>query len=100
MGWEAKQKGARCRPCQVERVGSGFQDRRVLSVSSDWGRKSGQRLGRKRDLDSRHDGDDVVFGGTNTSFRQERAMVLGRDVFVGNVVLVEEGSEVGRGFVI
>jgi hypothetical protein len=27
-------------------------------------------------------------------------MVLGRDVFVGDIVLVEEGSEVGRGFVI
>ena len=51
-------------------------------------------------MNSRHDGDDVVFGGMNRSFRRERAMVLGRDVFVGDVVLVEEGSEVGRGFVI
>jgi hypothetical protein len=86
MGWEAKQKGARCRPCQAERVRSGFQDRRVLSVSSDWGRRSDQRLGGKETW--RHDRDNVVFGGTNRSFRRERAMVLGRgDVFVGDVVL-------------
>jgi hypothetical protein len=44
-------------------------------------------VGRKRDVDSRHDRDNVVFGGTNRSLRWERAMVLGRYVFVGDVVL-------------
>ena len=43
-------------------------------------------VGRKRDVDSRHDRDDVIFGGTNRSFRRERAMVLGRDVLVGDVM--------------
>ncbi len=42
---------------------------------------------RKRDVNTRHDRDNVVFGGTNRLFRRERAMVLGRDVFVGDVVL-------------
>ena len=45
-------------------------------------------VGRKRDVDSRHyDRDNVIFGGTNRSFRRERAMVLGRDVLVGDVIL-------------
>ncbi len=66
MGWEAKQKGARCRPCQAEKDGSGYQDWRVLSVSSDWGRRSGQRLGGKEmwtaDITEI---DKVLFGGSN-----------------------------------
>jgi hypothetical protein len=57
-------------------------------------------VGRKRDVDSRHNRDNEILGGTNRSFRRERAMVLGRDVLVGDVMLEEEGSEVGRGFVI
>jgi hypothetical protein len=57
-------------------------------------------VGRKRDVDSRQDRDNVIFGGTNGSFRRERAMVLGGDVLVGDVVFEEEGSKVGRGFVI
>ncbi len=51
-------------------------------------------------MDSRQDRDNVIFGGTNRSFRRERALVLGRDVLVGDVMFYEEGSEVGRGFVI
>ena len=43
-------------------------------------------VGRKRDVDSSHDREDVIFGGTNRSFRRERAMVLGRDVLVGDVM--------------
>ncbi len=43
-------------------------------------------VGRKGDVDSRHDRDNVIFGGTNRSFRRERAMVLGRDVLVGDVI--------------
>ncbi len=41
------------------------------------GKEVGPAVGRKRDVDSRHDRDYVVFGGTNRSFRWERAMVLG-----------------------
>ncbi len=32
--------------------------------------------------------------------KNDEAMVLGRYIFVGDVTLWEEGSEVGRGFVI
>jgi hypothetical protein len=34
-------------------------------------------VGRKRDVASRHDRDDVVFGGTNRSFRRERGWFWG-----------------------
>jgi hypothetical protein len=44
-------------------------------------------VGRKRDVDARHDRDNVVFGGMSRSFRREGAMVLGRGVFIGDVVL-------------
>ncbi len=35
---------------------------------------------REGDVGGRQDGDKVVFGGTNCSFRRVRAMVKGRDV--------------------
>ncbi len=54
------------------------QGRRVLRVSSDWGSKSGQRLGGKVIWQEvRDDGNDVVFGGSDRPFRRESTMVLG-----------------------
>ena len=47
---------------------------------------------RERDVERRQDRDDVIFGGTNGSFRREGAMVEGRDIFVGEVGRLEESG--------
>ncbi len=54
----------------------------------------------KDDVGGRKDGDDVIFGGTNYSFRRVGAIVKGRDVLEGEVDREEERGEVGRGLVV
>ncbi len=54
----------------------------------------------KRDVDRRQDRDDVILGGTNGSFRWEGAMVVGRDIFIGEMGRLEESSKVRRSFVV
>ncbi len=49
---------------------------------------------REGDVGGREDGDEMVFGGTNCSFRRVGAMVKGRDVLEGEVDREEERSEV------
>ena len=48
----------------------------------------------------RQDGDKVVLGGTNGSFRREGAVIGGRDVLVDDVGRVEEGGEVRGSLVV
>jgi hypothetical protein len=48
----------------------------------------------------REDGDKMVFGGTNCSFRRVGAMVKGGGVLEGEVDRDEEGSEVRGGLVV
>ncbi len=55
---------------------------------------------REGDVGGREDGDKMVFGGTNGSFRRVGTMVKGRDVLEGEVDREEERSEVRRGLVI
>ncbi len=55
---------------------------------------------REGDVGGREDGDKMVFGGTNGSFRRVGTMVEGRDVLEGEVDREEERSEVRRGLVI
>ncbi len=52
------------------------------------------------DVGGREDGDKVVFGGTNCSFRRERAMVVGRDVLKGDGDRAKERGEVRRSLVV
>ncbi len=55
---------------------------------------------REGDVGGREDGDKMVFGGTNGSFRRVGTMVKGRDVLEGEVDREIERSEVRRGLVI
>ncbi len=55
---------------------------------------------REGDVGGREDGDNMVFGGTNCSFRRVGAMVKWRDVLEGEVDREEERSEVIRGLVV
>ncbi len=55
-------------------------------------------FGREGDVGGREDGDKMVFGGTNCSFRRVGAMVKGRDVLTDEVDREEERGEVRRGF--
>ena len=55
---------------------------------------------REGDVGGREDGDKVVFGGTNCSFRRVRTMVEGRDILVGEVDGDEERSQVRRSLVV
>jgi hypothetical protein len=57
-------------------------------------------VGGKGDVGVRKDGNDMIFGGTNSSFHRVGAMVKGRDVLKGEVDREEEGCEFRRGFVI
>ena len=66
--------------------GVGFPATKGVEGELGLGKEVRPAVGRKRDVDSRHNGDNVIFGGTNRSFRRERAMVLGRDVLVGDVM--------------
>ena len=67
--------------------GVGFPAKKGVEGELGLGKEVRPAVGRKRDVDSSHDREDVIFGGTNRSFRRERAMVLGRDVLVGDVRL-------------
>ncbi len=51
-------------------------------------------VGGKGDVDGREDRDDMVFGGTNRSFRRVGAMVESGDVLKGEVARDEERGEV------
>ncbi len=56
---------------------------------------------RERDVDRRQDRDDVVIlDGTNGSFRREGAMVVERNIFIGEVGRLEESSKLRRSFVV
>ena len=55
---------------------------------------------REGDVGGREDGDKVVFGGTNCSFRRVRAMVKGRDVLEGDGDRAKERCEVRRSLVV
>jgi hypothetical protein len=100
MGWEAKQKGTPWRPCHAESEGSGVQERRWFRVNSDWGSKSGQRLGGK-----------VVWQDEKVEIRWFLAVRMARSAgrerwFWGGGVLkgkgdgAKKGGEIGRGFVV
>ena len=52
------------------------------------------------DVGGREDGDDMVPGGTYSTFRRVRPMVEGRDILVGEVDGDEERSQVRRSFVV
>ncbi len=67
------------------------QGRRWLRVCSACGNKY---------VGGREDGDKVVFGGRNCSFRRERAMVVGRNVLKGDGDRANERSEVRRSLVV
>ena len=86
MECKAKASTMQTMPGRERRVG--FPGSEGVDRELGLGKEVRPAVGRKRDVDSRRDGDDVVFGGTNTSFRREGAMVLGRDVFVGDVVSI------------
>ena len=55
---------------------------------------------REGDMGSREDGDTVVFGGTNRSFRRDRAMVVGRDVLKSDRDRAKERGEIRRSLVV
>ncbi len=55
---------------------------------------------REGDVVGREDGDKMIFGGTNCSFRRVGAMVKGRDVLEDEVDREEKISEVRRGLVV
>jgi hypothetical protein len=57
-------------------------------------------VGGNGDVGDREDRDDMVFGGTNRSFRRVGAMVKGGDVLIGEVDREEERGEVRRSFVV
>ncbi len=57
-------------------------------------------VGGERNVARRQDGDKVVLGGTNGSFRREGAMTRERDVLVHDVGRVEEGDEVRGSLVV
>lgn len=98
VGGKAKGGTMQAMPCG--KGGVGFVGTEGVERELGLGEEVRPAVGRKRDVDSRQDRDNVIFGGTNGSFRRERAMVLGGDVLVGDVLFEEEGSKVGRGFVI
>ncbi len=52
------------------------------------------------DMGSREDGDKAVFGGTNCSFRRERAMVVGRNLLKGDGDRAKERGEVRQSLVV
>ena len=52
------------------------------------------------DVGGREDGDDMVLGGTYSTFRWVRTMVEGRDILVGEVDGDEERSQVRRSLVV
>lgn len=52
------------------------------------------------DVGGREDGDDMVPGGTYSTFRRVKTMVEGRDILVGEVDGDEERSQVRRSFVV
>jgi hypothetical protein len=52
------------------------------------------------DVGGRKDGNDMVLGGTYSTFRRVRAMVEGRDILVGEVDGDEERSQVRRSLVV
>ena len=52
------------------------------------------------DVGGREDGDDMVLGGTYSTFRRVRAMVEGRDILVGDADGDEERSQVRRSLVV
>ena len=52
------------------------------------------------DVGGREDGNDMVLGGTYSTFRRVRAMVEGRDILVGDVDGDEERSQVRRSLVV
>ena len=86
MGW-GKAKGGTMQAMPGRKRWVGFPGSEGVERELGLGKEVRPAVGRKRDVDSRHDRDDVIFGGTNRSFRRERAMVLGRDVLVGDVML-------------
>ena len=51
-------------------------------------------------MGGREDGDDMVPGGTYSTFRRVRPMVEGRDILVGEVDGDEERSQVRRSLVV
>ena len=55
---------------------------------------------REGDMGSREDGDTVVFGGTNRSFRRDRAMVVGRDVLKSDGDRAKERGEIRQSLVV
>ena len=52
------------------------------------------------DVGGRKDGNDMVLGGTYSTFRRVRPMVEGRDILVGEVDGDEERSQVRRSLVV
>ncbi len=44
----------------------------------------GPAIGRESDVARRENGDEVVFGGMNCSFRWEGAIFIGKDVLLGD----------------
>ncbi len=55
---------------------------------------------REDDMGGREDGDKVIFGLTNCSFRRERAMVVGRDILKSDEHRAKERGEIRRSLVI
>jgi hypothetical protein len=84
-GRKAKWGTMQAIPGRERRVG--FPGSKSVERELGLGKEVRPAVGRKRAVDSRHDRDHVVFGGTNRLFRREGVMVLGRNVFVGDVVL-------------
>ena len=81
-----KAKGGTMQAMPGGKRGVGFPGTEGVERELGLGKEVRPAVGRKRDVDSRQNRDDVIFGGTNSSFRRERAMVLGRDVLVGDVM--------------
>ena len=81
-----KAKGDTMQTMPGGKRGVGFPGTEGVERELGLGKEVRPAVGRKRDVDSRHNREDVIFGGTNRSFRRERAMVLGRDVLVGDVM--------------
>ena len=52
------------------------------------------------DVGGRKDGNNMVLGGTYSTFRRVRTMVEGRDILVGEVDGDEERSQVRRSLVV
>ncbi len=52
------------------------------------------------DVGGRKDGNDMVLGGTYSTFNRVRTMVKGRDIMEGEVDRKEERGEVRRSFVV